>query len=176
MHRVRLILLLLLVGFVAVFLVLSWKNAVAVESISIRVKEGQREHLDHSLLKLGADQKLPDYNVKLRVTRRLLALNLGTRLNTSATNWLEFAVNERIPARDLQEIIISEDDTVENDELDRIQVRGEVWEGTAFQAQVKTGRSFEIGMNWFFSTPIGKAMLVAFILVLLGLAASIFRG
>ena len=175
MRRTRLILIAVLCTLAVTFLALSWQNSLAVTSVSIRLKEGQREKTDHSVPGLGSEHRLPDYKVKVRVNRRLLAIDLGTRLNTSATNWLKFAINDLIPARHLQEVIIVEDDTVENDVVDRIQGSGLERDGALFQCRLTTKRDFEVGMNWFFSTPVGKSITATFIIVLLLLAARFLR-
>ena len=86
-----------------------------------------------------------------------------------------FAVNDLVPARHLQEVIIVEDDKVENDILDRILGSGLERDGASFQCRMETRRNFEVGMNWFFATPVGKAITAAFIIVLLALAARFLR-
>jgi len=131
--------------------------------------------VDHSLAGFGSAHRLPDYKVKLRVSRRLLAIDLGTRLDTSATNWLEFAVSDIVPLRHVQEVIIIEDDKVENDPLDRIQGNQLEQQGRAFQRRLTVDRSFEVGMKWFFSTPIGEAVTIALVVLILALTAQAFR-
>ncbi|HEX5222004.1 MAG TPA: hypothetical protein VFZ59_20745 [Verrucomicrobiae bacterium] len=83
MGRIRITAVVAIIGLTALFVALSWNNSVVVKSVAIRVKEGVKEHTDHTVLGLGAEHYLPDYRVKLQVTRRLLAVDLGTKLNTS---------------------------------------------------------------------------------------------
>ncbi len=174
MKRFRPILFALVGIFTLTFLLLSWKNSLVVTSVSIKVKEGVKEHTDHTLLGIGAESHLPDYKVKLRVNRKLLAIDLGTKLNTSATNWISFSVAETAPVRNLQEIIIIEDDKVESDTLDRIQPTGESFDGSSFHVRLTTERSFDAGLNWFFSTPPGKAISTGIIITIILVIMSFF--
>jgi hypothetical protein len=174
MNKLRPILIAAVVLLAALFLGLSWKNSAVITGVSIRIKEGVREHTDHKLLGIGAEHHLPDYRVKIRVNRRFLNIDLGTKLNTSATNWLDYPVNDIVPARNLQEIIIVEDDKVESDMLDRIQA-GELLEGTSFQARLTGERSFDAGMKWFFDTPFGKAAFAGIVLGIVLLVVGLFK-
>lgn len=160
MKRLRPILFVIIGLLALIFLFLSWKNSLVVTGVSIQVKAGVREHYDHSALGIGAEHRLPDYKIKLRVNRKFLAIDLGTKLNTSATNWIDFSIAEIVPIRHLQEILIIEDDKIESDTLDRIQPTGDAFDGSAFHARLATGRSFDAGLNWFFNTPLGKAISI----------------
>jgi hypothetical protein len=164
MKRTRLIIGAALIFLCAVFLVLSWHNSIALTSVSIHLKEGVKEHMDHTLLTLGAEHRLPDYKVQLRVSRKFLARDLGTKLNTSATNWLEYPVTDHVPFRQVQEVVIIEDDKVENDLLERMQVTGTEMQGAIFRYRLTTNRSFDVGMEWFFDTPVGKAVTAGIVI------------
>ena len=137
MKRTRILILSAIVLLAGVFLFLSWQNSSALQAVSIRIKDGVKEHTDHTILGLGAEHRLPDYKVQLRISRKLMSIDLGTKLNVSATNWLEYPVNDLIPVRQLQEIIIVEDDKVENDLLERIQLTGETMEGEIGRASCR---------------------------------------
>lgn len=175
MRRFRLIIIVVVVLLAALFLGLSWKNALVVKSVAFQVKADVREHTDHTLLGLGAAHHLPDYRVKLRVSRRFLDLDLGTKLNTSATNWLEYPVNDIVPLRRVQEVIIIEDDKMENDILERIQGASPEMEGSQFRYRLTATRSFDEGMNWFFATPVGKALAAGIIIGVALLILGLFR-
>jgi hypothetical protein len=175
MSRLRTAAILGTVLLAGLFLFLSWRNSVVVTAVSIQVRDGIKEHTDHTLLGIGAEHHLPDYRVKLRVNRRLLAMDLGTKLNTSATNWLEYPVQDIVPLRRIQEVIIIEDDKVENDTLERLQIAGTEATGTQFLCRLTTTRSFEAGMNWFFATPVGKAVAAGIVIGLVVLVGSLLR-
>ena len=158
MQRLRILAVVAVVVFAGLFFVLSWGNSLVVKSVAIRIKDGVKEHTDHKVFGFGAEHHLPDYRVKLHVSRRFLTIDLGTKLNASATNWLAYPVNDIVPIRRLQEVIIIEDDKVENDLLDRIQGSDPEMAGKDFQCRLTTERSFDAGLNWFFATPVGKAV------------------
>lgn len=160
--------------FAAVFLFFAWKNSLVVTGVSIQAKPGVAEHLDHSVLGFGAEHRLPDYKVTLRVNRKFLPIDLGTKLNTSATNLIDFSVAEIVPIRNLQEVVIIEDDKVENDVLDRIQSQGESFDGSSFHVKLTTERSFDAGLSWFFITPIGKAISTGIIIAIILVIMSFF--
>jgi hypothetical protein len=173
--RTRIILLVSIALLAALFLSLAWRNSVALTSVSIRVKDGVKEHMDHTLLGLGAEHRLPDYKVQLRINHRMFPANLGTKLNTSATNWLHYAVNDLVPLRTVQEVVIVEEDKMENDVLERIQVTDREIEGADFRVRLATTRSFEIGMNWFFKTPMGKAVSIGIAVGIVAFIISLMR-
>jgi hypothetical protein len=176
MKHARVLLAFGAITFAGLFVALSFKNSTVVKSVAIHLNDGVKEHRDPSLLGVGKEHQLPDYQVKLHVTRRFRNVDLGTRLNTSATNWIEFAVKDVVPLRHLQEVLIIEDDKVVNDVLDRVPVRNETTEGRLFQCRLATERSFEAGMNWFFDTPVGKAVSAGIALFVILLLISLFRG
>jgi hypothetical protein len=171
----RIILIVGVVALVALFGVLSFRNSTVVTSVAIRLKDGVREHQDRTVLGVGKEHQLPDYRVKLHVTRRFLNVDLGTHLNTSATNWIEFSVKEVIPLRHVQEVLIIEDDKVVSDALERLHIAGEMTEGKSFHCRLTTERSFEAGMNWFFNTPVGKAVSFGIALLVVLLAIALLR-
>jgi hypothetical protein len=159
----------------AVFVVLSYQNSTVVETVAIRLKEGAVERRDPSALGFGKEHALPDYRVKLHVSRRFLSVDLGTRLNTSATNWIEFPVKDIVPLRLVQELLIIEDDKVENDLLERLPVSGPNVMGRSFECRLAVTHSFETGMRWFFDTPVGKAISIAGILLMVMLPITLVR-
>lgn len=165
-----------MVALAALFVFLSFRNSTVVTSVAIRLKDGVQEHKDPAPLGVGKEHQLPDYRVKLHVTRRFLNIDLGVQLNTSATNWIEFLVKDAVPLQHLQEVLIIEDDKVVNDVLDRLHVNGDRAEGRSFQCRLNVERSFEAGMGWFFDTPIGKAVSAGIAIFVVLFLISLFRG
>jgi hypothetical protein len=149
----------------ALFIVMSILNSDIVTEVSIRIREGGKEKLDFTLLGLGKQHALPDYKVKLNAKKRFLAIDLGTKLDTSAKDWITWPVHDVIPLRQLQEVIIIDDDKLANDLVDRIQITGPSSVGTAFECRVTTSKSFDAGMAWFFGTPVGKAVSTGIVLL-----------
>lgn len=147
--------LLLVVGIFVAF-----QNALIVTQVSIKLLPGIKEHRDHSLGKLAKENELPDYRVKLNIHRRLTNVDLGTRLNVSAAEWIDFPVSDRVYARRLQEIIIIEDDPIKNDILDRFPIAPGETKGSKYQSKVTAVRTWDAGLAWLVKEPSGLALLI----------------
>jgi hypothetical protein len=148
-------------------------NAEAIKEVRVRLKPGAEEPGDHHLLGIGDRDKLPDYSLRIRTRNRWAAA--GTQLNTTAANWLVFPVKAALPLRHALELQLVEEDKLENDVLEQLPLTAMTITGKQFEFQIGTERSFESGMEWFFDTPIGKAIslgitiaVIAVILALLG--------
>jgi hypothetical protein len=131
-------------------------NATAITEVRMRLKPGAEEPGDHHLLGIGEKEKLPDYRLSIRTKDGWE--EVGTRLNTSAAGWLGFPLGSGLPARRALELQLIEDDKVENDILEQLPIRGTAFSGKQFDFTIATRQSFESGMEWFFDTPIGKAI------------------
>lgn len=141
-------------------LVVAFQNSLVVTSVSIRLIPGTKEHRDVSLGNFGKDHQLPDYRVKLNVHRRFSNIDLGTHLNVSAAEWLEFPVSERVYVRRLQEIIVIEDDNVQNDVLDRFPISSSAARGTKYECKITSTRTWDGGLTWFVTEPAGIGLLI----------------
>jgi hypothetical protein len=149
--------LLLIIG-----LIVAYQNSLVVTKVSIKLIAGTKEHRDHSLGKLGKEHELPDYRVKLNVHRRLAHFDLGTRLDSSAADWIDFPVSDRVYARRLQEIIIMDDDKVENDVLDRFPISSTDAKprGSKYECKITSARTWDAGLGWFVREPAGLGLLI----------------
>lgn len=168
-------LLLLIIGLFVAF-----QNSAVVTGVSIKLLGGSKEHRDFSVGKIGKEKHaLPDYRVKLNVHRRLAHIDLGTRLNVSAADWIDFPVSDRIYARRLQEIIIIDDDKVENDVLDRFPVSSTnaYARGSKYECKITSVRTWDAGLGWFVREPAGLGLLiVSLALISAGPVASIKKS
>jgi hypothetical protein len=165
-----------IVALAVLFGLFSFQNSSIVTSVAIRLNEGVREHRDPTILGLGREHQLPDYRVKLHVTKRFLNIDLGTKLNTSATNWLEYPVKDIVPLRHVQEVLIVEDDKVASDILERFQIVDQTAQGKSYHCRLNMTRSFEAGMQWFFSTPVGKAVSIGIIILVVLIPIALLKG
>jgi hypothetical protein len=142
-------------------LFVAYQNSLVVTSVSIKLLPGTKEHRDPSFGKLGKEHELPDYRVKLNVHRRLLHFDLGTRLNVSAVEWLEFPVSERVYVRRLQEVIIIEVEPLTDHILDRIPIASSQARGTKYECKAASARTWDAGLAWFMKEPSGLFLLIA---------------
>jgi hypothetical protein len=155
---------------IAVLLFGSFSNSEVVTAVRIKLKAGQTEPQDKTfaIIGLGKEHSLPDYRVKLAVQGAFLKIDLGTKTDTSAAGGLEFPVQEVVPVRKLQEIVILECDTVEDDELERFQPgTSRVLSGKVYDCEVVTARSLDAGLDWFFNTSLGRTIASVCVLALL---------
>lgn len=156
--------LLLMIG-----LAVAYHNSRVVTRVSIKLLAGVKEHRDHSLGPLGKEHELPDYRVKLNVHHRLSNIDLGTRLNVSAVDWVDYSVSDEVYVRRLQEIIIIEDDKVENDVLDRFPIASSEARGTKYECKVASTRTWSAGLGWLVGERTGLAvLLVSLVLIAAG--------
>lgn len=174
--HIRIYLIGAIAALVVLFGVFSFQNSTIVSSVAIQLNEGAREHRDPTILGLGKEHQLPDYRVKLHVTKRFLNIDLGTKLNTSATNWLEYPVKDIVPLRHVQEVLIIEDDKVVSDILERFQIVDQTALGKSYHCRLNVTRSFEAGMRWFFDTPVGKAVSFGIVILVVLIPITLLKG
>jgi hypothetical protein len=131
-------------------------NATAITEVRMRLKPGAEEPGDHHLLGIGDQDKLPDYRLSIRTKDGWE--QVGTRMNTSAAGWMSFPIVNGLPARRALELQLVEDDKLENDVLEQLPMIGTAFSGKRFDFTIATKQSIESGMEWFFDTPVGKAI------------------
>jgi hypothetical protein len=133
-------------------------NRTALTAVVVQLRPGVEEPGDHHLLGVGAKDKLPDYELSFR-TRQDGWQTLGEHRNTSAKDGLEFRLSEPYPLRKVEELRLVEDDHLENDVLEQLAVTGNNLVGKAFDLKIQTTESWAAGAQWFWDSPIGKAIL-----------------
>ncbi len=138
-----------------IFVIASFLNATAIVSIKVILKKDAIEPKDHSIFGIGRSKKAPDYKLLIRKGKRWF--DCGTLLNTSAKQGIIFPVKPYIPVRQAVELRLIEDDKIKNDELERLPIKANILQGHRYTFEIKTKKSLNAGLQWFFSTPIGKA-------------------
>jgi len=83
-------------------------------------------------------------------------------MNTSAAGGLTYNIADDVPERHLQELILVEDDKFEDDIATRVQVTGPTMSANGYTFAVTSSYSLTVGLAWFFSTGIGKAIAIGF--------------
>jgi hypothetical protein len=147
-----------LILLVALFVAGGLANSNAITQVRVQLLPGKEESNDHHLLGIGDGDKLPDYTVRIRTNDRWM--QIGTQLNTSAADGLNFPLAESLPVRQALEIQLVEDDKLENDILEQLPINGTKLTGNRFAFEIATERSSRAGMEWFFDTPVGKAISI----------------
>lgn len=147
----------LLALLVLLFIGLSAFNAESIDSVSIKLKSGVEEVHDKTLpLMNKPNEKLPDY--KLLYLEDEQWKTIGTTLNTSAQNWIEYSVSDPPNLVLVQALRVIEEDKAFDDVLEEVQVSETQIEGEMFEYEIATTYSFKSGMKWFATTPLGIAI------------------
>jgi hypothetical protein len=153
---VKFVCLALAILLVAVFAAGSLMNADAITQVRVQLLPGKEEPGDHHLLGIGEEDRLPDYSIRIRTMDHWQ--QIGTRLNTSAGHGISFPLAAPISLRQASELQLIEDDKLENDVLEQLPISGTTFAGERFEFEISTERSSKAGMEWFFDTPVGKAI------------------
>jgi hypothetical protein len=141
-------------------------NRNAMTTVAVQLKPGVEEPGDHHILGIGADDKLPDYELRFRDGDDWHSV--GLHPNQSAADGLEFPLKNPWPLRRVEEIQFIENDHLENDVLEQLPVQAGKLSGKAFEFEIVEASSWTAGAQWFWDTAIGKAFLFG---ITLGVAA-----
>ena len=150
----------LLAALFVVSLVLSLVNSSSLYSVGIKLKQGVEEHKDKTIpLVSDPEEKLPDYRVSYLSEDRWHTI--GTKVNTSAVNWIDFDISDVPNMTLVQAIRVVDEDALESDLLEEVQLADTQPEGGKFEYRIETKRSLKSGMAWFATTALGKAIFGA---------------
>lgn len=131
-----------LVVAVGLFSFMTFLNSQAVVEIRIKLQADQKEHIDKSLT-IDKKEWLPDYELRFR-TKDSSSWNVaGTKLNSSAKDWLVYPLNTTPPLWDMTELEVRDKDKLESDVLDMILINGTEMESNSFQYELKLDRRFD---------------------------------
>ncbi len=156
----------LLATLLLLSVVLSMLNSASLSTVSIKLKDGIEEHQDKTIpLVSDPQEKLPDYTLSYLYDERWQTI--GTAVNTSAKDWIDFEISDVPNMTLVQAIRIVDKDTVENDLLEEIQLVDKTPNGKKFDYQIETKNSFKSGMAWFATTALGKAIFGAIALAII---------
>jgi len=145
------------VGVLAlVFLVLSAINSEGIDSVTVTFVGPGDEVRDNVVLGIGKEDERPDY--RLDIVHGQGRHRCGTVLNRSAAEGITFTVADDISISRVQELVLVEDDKLQDDTVARVQPSGETISAGGYRFDVTTSRSFKVGLDWFFSTEVGKAI------------------
>jgi uncharacterized protein (DUF736 family) len=160
----------LLALLVLLLLVLSALNSTSVAGVSIKLRAGQKEHMDKAIpFVTKPGEELPDYRVAYLLDDQWHSI--GTAFNRSAADWIEFKISDPPNLSLVRGLRVSDEDALEDDDLEEVQLVQLPPTGRMFEYRVDTTRSFKSGMVWFATTPLGMAIfggigLAVFLVVL----------
>ncbi len=142
----------------SLFVLLIIAKGEALTQVHIKIQEGQDERMDKGIPFITAEEdKLPDYKLLYLVDDRWHTI--GTIRNTSAQDWLRYTIADPPNLSLVKRVRVVEEDVALDDVLDEVAVADGGVSGTMFAFEFKSTRSFGSGMQWFFATPVGLAIL-----------------
>ncbi len=142
--------------FAVTLLVTSILYSERVDSITVTFVGPGDEVRDQVILGIGKEEADPDYRLDVVYTGG--KYKCGTVLNRSAAGGITFAVAEDIGVSQIQELVLIEDDKLRNDTIARVQWSAKTVSADGYRFEVATSRNFKVGLNWLFSTALGKAI------------------
>ena len=130
----------------------------SLKSITVTYIGEGKEHQDKFVPGINSDERPPDYGLEVRFDNewRLLGLFSNTFI---ASNPLSFMPNKQIPVRLAEEIRLFDDDPLENDILEVHTLKEGKIQGDRYSFEVEFGYSLLAGLEYFWHTAVGKAIL-----------------
>jgi hypothetical protein len=142
--------------------------------ITVTALNPKAEPQDANLPFVKRKEALPDYELILMLANGT-SVNLGAKPDTSAAEGLTWQVADPVSVADVVSVKLQERDVVLSDAIAEVQIQGDSVTGNGYRFDFVTEHSVSVGVNSFFGTPIGKAIVAGFVLsVLLIVLAGFF--
>ena len=168
---------LICIGVVAVS-VLSCVGIAAVRStgltqVSVTALDPKAEPRDHNIPFIKQKDALPDYQLVIYLSDGDQR-DLGTKPNKLAADGLHWTLNEPVSVAEISGVRLYDQDKVISDAITEVQVTGDTVTADNYRCEFTTERSTTVGVQSFYSSPIGKAIAGAFCIAILLILASAF--
>ena len=141
---------------IAAVLILS--NSTSIVSIKITTNDGVQEKVDRKIPFLKSKSHLPDYRMLYKVNGSWK--DAGTIKNSSAKDGLTFKIPKQATFELLEKIKIVDADIGPDQILEEVVVDNTKLTGSLFRYELASSFSLGAGGEWYFSTVIGKAILL----------------
>lgn len=148
-------------------------RSVGLTHVTVTALDAAAEPRDHNIPLLKQHDALPDYRLTVNTTSRSI-IDLGAKPNESATDGLTWELPEPISTSDVGSIRLDDQDKVLSDAIAEVQLSSSPVTSGNYRFDFSTERSFSVGIQSFFKTPIGIAIITAFTIALLVIFLSIF--
>ena len=149
-------------------IVLSILNSKAVHSVSVTVRDADNEHRDQAIPGMSKEHALPDYRIEV-MRKSKSRIKLGTHVNQSAAQTLRWEIQEPIPLTQVTSLRLVDNDKLSNDVLEEVQITGTSFSSQRYRYEVEITRTVSAAFAYFFTMPLGIAIVGA-----LGLAIFLF--
>ena len=132
-----------------------WRNSDVVDSVSVKPLPSAEPVSDI----LGG---APDYRLDLQAGGKWA--KLATFRDREMGEGLTWDVQDDVPFKLLSSVRLMEDDPAGDDLLEEQPTSGREFSGANYSYTISTRQSLSAGLLWFAKTPIGIAVLAAFVL------------
>ena len=149
----------ILLGFLVIFVVSVIFGGKSLKSITVTYTGAGKEHQDKYVPGVNSDEKAPDYGLDVRFDDEWKLLGLFSNTFISS-NSISFTPHKQLPVRLIEEIRLFDDDPLENDILEVHTIKEGTIQGDNYSFEVEYGYSLLTGIQYFWHTAIGKAVLV----------------
>lgn len=163
-----------LAGSIGACLIIAGLRSSGLTEVAVTALDAEAEPRDHGLPFVKKKDALPDYQV-LVVLHEGRRINLGAKPNTSATSRLVWKLSDPVSSTDIATIRLQDQDKVVSDVLAEVHYSDSPVESGNYRFEFRTERSFNVGLQSFFGTPIGKAISAAIVIALLIVILSVVR-
>ena len=147
-------------------------RSVGLTQVTITALDKDLEPRDHNLPFIKQKDALPDYQITVNTTHS--RTSLGTKPNESAAGGLTWQLPNPIPTTDIISVRLDDKDKIVSDAIAEIQITDETVTAGNYQFEFVTERTFSVGIQSFFRTPIGIAIATAFTIAILFLIFGAF--
>lgn len=149
----------------AACIVLAVLNSVGLWAVRVTALEGTVEPKDHNLPLVKQTEALPDYEL-IVVLRSGGTVKLGAKPDTSAADGLTWTLTEPVAVSDIASIRLEEQDKLVSDAVAEVPFSAGPVTEKGYEFHFTTTRSFGVGVQAFFRTPVGVAITGAFFLAI----------
>lgn len=162
-------------GSVLLCVVLAASRSTGLTRVTVTALDRDAEPRDHNIPFFKQKEALPDYQLFV-VPRDGWRINLGTQLDRSAADGLEWSLSTPVSVSDIATVRLEDDDKLVSDAIAEVQITGESVTDGNYRFDFQTERSISVGVESFFKTPIGQAISAAFFIAVLVMLAGMFCG
>ena len=141
--------------------------------VIVTALDENREPRDHNIPFVFRKESLPDYEI-IVLKHNGTKQHLGAMRDKSAISGLTWNLNDPICTKEIATVRLQDQDKIFSDALVEVQFNGNTVNEDNYSFQFVTERSFTVGVNAFFSTPIGNAIAAGFCIAVLVIIISAF--
>lgn len=145
----------------AACILLAALNSVGLSAVRVTALEDTVEPRDHNLPVVKQQEALPDFEL-IVVLRSGGQVKLGAKPDTSAADGLVWTLTEPVAVSDIASIRLEEQDKLVSDAVAEVQFAAGPVTGKGYVFSFTTTRSLGVGVQAFFRTPVGLAIVGAF--------------